>query len=104
MEKSEFIDRFAQKVIAGDARVFVGAGVSSSAGYPTWNELAKAFADEISYSLSPDSDLTAVVQYYVNANQRGRLADVIRDKLDRQPPPDVPSVLSEMAKLPLREV
>lgn len=104
LDKAEFIDRFAQKLIAGDARVFVGAGVSSSAGYPTWNELAKTFAEEIRYDLSPDSDLTAVVQYYENVHQRGRLANVIRDKLDRQPPPDVPKVLSELAKLPLREV
>ena len=49
--RKRFLNEFPEALHEGVGAVFVGAGVSKAAGYPTWAELLKDIAEEpVSYT------------------------------------------------------
>jgi hypothetical protein len=73
LSERELLDGFGGAAEAGNAALFIGAGMSLNAGYPTWHQLLeKPRADaQIPASLS---DLPLVAQYYVQTVPGGREA------------------------------
>src|SRR4051812_13735495 len=82
MQRKEFVRQFAEYILKGRASVFIGAGLSMAAGYPSWRELLRDIATEIGLNVDVESDLAAVAQYYLNRKSRNRslIAQVIREK------------------------
>ena len=56
---------FADAVDDGSASIFIGAGLSKSAGYPTWSELLSDIATELKLPIAKVHDLAALAQWSV---------------------------------------
>ena len=104
MDRSLFVRRWEESLEKGSASVFVGAGLSQSAGYPEWRALLKDVAEELGLDIDSEHDLAAVAQSSINraVGKRHRLADLIA----REFPPraDAPEPFRILARLPLRHV
>jgi len=74
--KEELIREYSRRVKTGDAALFVGAGLSRSAGYVDWRGLLKEIAEDLHLDIDQESDLIAVAQYHLN--HKGN-----RDKLNQ---------------------
>lgn len=59
--------------------LFAGAGLSISAGMPSWKELLKPIASDIGLNIEEENDLPTLAQFYVNecGNSRGPLNEHI---------------------------
>src|ERR1700682_466119 len=102
VDRVRFVDKWSDKLASGTASVFVGAGTSMSAGYPSWKKLLSSIAQELGLDVEQEYDLAAVAQFYINRERgRGRLTHRIAKQLPARP---VPSVLRLAARLPLRRV
>lgn len=102
VDRATFVEEWSAKVGRGAATVFVGAGTSMGAGYPSWRSLLRKIATELGLDIDQEHDLAAVAQHYVNRDRgRGRLTQVIADQFPRKA---VPPVLRVLARLPLRHV
>ncbi|MFL9925058.1 SIR2 family protein [Herbaspirillum lusitanum] len=67
-EQRRFIVNFGDKVLNGEAALFVGAGVSRSAGFVDWKALLRNVAEELDLDIGKEHDLLALAQYHVNGN------------------------------------
>ncbi len=102
LDRASFVEEWSAKLARGAASLFVGAGTSIGAGYPSWRTLLRKIGQELELDIDQEHDLAAVAQHYVNRNRgKGRLTQVIADQFPRKP---VPSVLRRVARLPLRNV
>ncbi len=102
VDRARFVEEWSAKLARGAATVFVGAGTSMGAGYPSWRSLLKKIGEELELDIDQEHDLAAVAQHYVNKNRgRSRLTQVIADQFPRKA---VPSVLRVLARLPVRQV
>lgn len=63
-----------------EASAFIGAGLSSGAGYVDWKGLLGEFADELHLSLDVETDFTLVAQYHINRDA-GRSRERLHKKL-----------------------
>lgn len=78
----ELIDAFRE----GRAAVFIGAGASIDAGFPTWDKLVADLASRLDPKIEPDAGsgkfstylLNAIPQYYEDSNNRGRLLERLK--------------------------
>src|SRR5258706_1478640 len=104
MNKSQFIGEYSQSIENGSAAVFVGAGVSQAAGYPSWKNLLADVAADLGLDIEKEHDLAGVAQYYLNRSLSNRLK--IANILRRHFPPlkDVPRILRVLARLPIRTI
>lgn len=102
--KERFIRDYANYLREGSGGVFVGAGISTGAGYPTWKALVKDMADELELDLDKEPDLPSVVQYFLNTKGQTRthLTKVINREVGEKRP--VPRTLRILARLPVRYV
>jgi len=66
-EVERFIGKFLSELRQNNVAVFVGAGLSRSAGYVDWAGLLSPLAQEINLDSAREADLVALAQYYVNA-------------------------------------
>ena len=80
---------------------FVGAGLSTGAGLPTWYQLAQELAEQIGADMPPPQWATGdvliqVVQDYVNKRGKGNLVRFLQDRLDStgHPPTAVHQLLA----------
>lgn len=64
--RNRFLDHFASAIEAGDAALFVGAGLSQPAGYVNWKELLRGIAEDLNLDVEVESDLVALAQYHLN--------------------------------------
>ena len=62
-----FVRMFGEKVLNGEAGLFIGAGVSREAGFVDWKGLLRDAADELDLDIDKEHDLLALAQYQVNA-------------------------------------
>lgn len=88
MESGDFIEVFGSYVDQHAATVFVGAGLSTSVGYPDWKTLTELFLAEL--NLGSMDDLPQLAQYYEDnaAGGRARLEahiDAELAKIDPKP-------------------
>lgn len=81
-EQSRFIKRYAQALDSGDVAVFVGAGLSRSAGYVDWRALLRDIATDLGLDVDRETDLIAIAQYHLNEKRsRARLNQAIVEEL-----------------------
>lgn len=98
----QFIDDYLSEVLAGNAAVFAGAGLSVPAGYVNWRELIRPLAEELQLNIDLESDLVGVAQFHVNANgaNRHRLHKAVVEAISPTNPPTINHEL--LAQLPIR--
>jgi len=65
-----FYETYLSALEAGDAALFVGAGLSRASGFVDWKELMRDIADDIGLSVDRESDLIAIAQYHVNTKRK----------------------------------
>ena len=65
------IRHFQSELQSGDAALFIGAGLSSPAGFVNWKELMRDVASELNLDIEKETDLIALAQYHIN-ERRGR--------------------------------
>jgi hypothetical protein len=104
MNKKQFIEAYSQSIENGSAAVFVGAGVSQAAGYPSWKSLLADVATELGLNIDREHDLAGVAQYYLNRSLSNRLKIATIIHRHFPPPNDVPPVLRVLARLPIRTI
>ncbi|MDR2310440.1 MAG: SIR2 family protein [Brucellaceae bacterium] len=96
-----FITNFVAEVEAGNAAIFAGAGLSAPAGFVDWSNLVRPLAEELQLDVDKETDLVAVAQFHVNANQQNRhtLHTAIVNAFSADNPPTINHRL--LAKLPI---
>jgi hypothetical protein len=104
MEKRAFVKAYSDSILQQRAAVFVGAGLSMNAGYPSWKKLLVSIAEELGIDIESEHDLIGVAQWYINhkGKQRTQIAKVIRDSFPSIAIPPEPYRI--LARLPLRHV
>lgn len=102
LPRDAFFREYGAALDHGTAVVFAGAGLSRSAGYVDWKGLLQEFAGELGLNLDIETDLVAIAQYHINANNqvRSRLNQLLVDEFTKKatltPSHDV------LARLPIR--
>jgi len=102
-EQRRFICNFGDKVLNGEASLFVGAGASRSAGFVDWKALLTDVADELDLDIGKEHDLLALAQYHVNGHGgRGELNQQLIDAFTRDA--ERTEVHDVVARLPIDSV
>lgn len=79
-----FIRKFGEKVLNGEAGLFIGAGASREAGFVDWKGLLRDAAEELDLDIDKEHDLLALAQYQVNARAgRGDINQQLMDAFVR---------------------
>lgn len=104
MDRATFVQRWAEALEKGSASVFVGAGLSRSAGYPDWRTLLKDVAVTLGLDIDNEHDLAAVAQYSINraVGKRQELSRLIAREF--APKSVAPEPFRLLARLPLRHI
>lgn len=104
MRKADLIKVYSEAIIRGNAGLFIGAGLSLRAGYPSWRRLVKDMAEEVGLDVEREADLAGIVQYFLNraGKTRTRLARTITDHFGDEK--SIPAVFRILARLPLRHI
>jgi hypothetical protein len=101
--RSRFLAEFPRAIADDAAAVFIGAGVSASAGYPSWKDLLRDIGDELGVSSDDVHDLAALAQWSVGrTSSRTRVNNVIRAEIAPDRP--IPPSLGTIARLPIRNI
>jgi hypothetical protein len=102
--REEFLRDYSRAVLDNSASIFVGAGTSMAAGYPSWKGLLREIADELKMELEDFDDLAAVAQWSMQAAgaSRTRVSQAILDEIG--PDHDIPKALEVIARLPVNNL
>ena len=80
--RSRFLAEFPKAIADDAAAVFIGAGVSAGAGYPSWKELLREIGHELGVDSGDVHDLAALAQWSVRKSAgRTRVNNVIRAEI-----------------------
>lgn len=102
-KKQRFLKEFPESLIDETGSIFVGAGISMEAGYPSWAQLLHEIADELGVSSTDIQDLAALAQWSIQENgSASRVHSVIKRELTSIHP--VPKTLQILARLPIRHI
>jgi hypothetical protein len=71
VEKRAFLKEYTRAINEGEAALFVGAGISQSAGYVDWKQLLRGIAEDLELNVDRETDLVALAQFHQN-HRRGR--------------------------------
>lgn len=84
-EKRQLVRKLTKELSEENLAVFVGAGLSSPAGFVSWSELLHPIAEELRLDIKKEVDLVSLAQYYINENggNRGRLNQLLIDEFCR---------------------
>jgi len=100
---ARLLKEFPEALVEGVGAVFVGAGVSMGAGYPSWAGLLQEIGDELGVKSSDLHDLAALAQWSISeSGGQTRVRGVIKEQISRNHP--VPPVLEIVARLPVRHI
>src|ERR1700730_10171994 len=104
MRQKDFIDVYAKSLLQGTGGLFIGAGLSMRAGYPSWRELLRDMAEEIGLDVDQETDLAGLVQYCLNkaGRTRSRLVRMITEHFGEKNP--IPPIFRSLARLPVRHI
>ena len=101
--RDRFLAEFPKAIIDDAAAIFVGAGVSTGAGYPTWRKLLHDIGRELGVDAGDVSDLAALAQWSVRKSAgRTRVNNVIHAEIAPEKP--IPETLKTLARLPIRNI
>lgn len=89
LNKEQFLNQFTRQALDERVSLFVGAGASANAGYPSWHNLFKPLAKDLGTELDETADYYRLAQYYSNkfgqAELRKRINDIINKNDFRSP-------------------
>lgn len=71
-DTEDFLASYVKELNENNAAVFIGAGLSKGAGYVDWPGLMSPIAEGLGLDVSRESDLVALAQYHLNANNNNR--------------------------------
>ncbi len=81
LNKEEFLNQFTRQAMDERISLFVGAGASTNAGYPSWYNLFRPLAKELGTVLDETINYYKLAQYYSNkfgpAELRKRINEII---------------------------
>jgi hypothetical protein len=98
-----FLKEFPESLAEETAAIFVGAGVSMAAGYPSWKRLLRDIGKEMGVSSDDVSDLAALAQWHIRRSSGAtKIRQVIRDEIGVEKP--LPLTLDVIARLPVRHI
>lgn len=83
IEKEYFLKQFSQQALDSRISLFMGAGGSCDAGYPTWSKLFSPFADALGVTIDDSTDFYKLAQYYSNNYGSAALRKKINEKINR---------------------
>jgi hypothetical protein len=91
-----------QALQAGSCVLFVGAGLSTGAGMPGWDQFIARLREELKIESGPHVDPLDLAQWYSEHFGKKRLAEVLRMTFSTEGPPTLAHYL--LMGLPLRQV
>lgn len=101
--RKRFLKDYPDALIGGSGAVFVGAGVSMGAGYPSWATLLTDVGDELGVKSAELHDLAALAQWSIQeSGSATRVRNVIKESIGVERP--VPETLEIIARLPVKFV
>jgi hypothetical protein len=101
--RARFLKEYPAALHAGNAAIFVGAGVSIAAGYPSWTSLLKDIGEELGISSSDIQDLAALAQWHIlESGGSTGVRNVIKAEIAKELA--VPEALEILARLPVRHI
>lgn len=101
--KARFLKEYPDALKDGAGAIFVGAGVSMGAGYPSWATLLKEIGEELGVGASDVQDLAALAQWSIQESGGAtRVRNVIKDQIGKNHP--IPASLEIVARLPVRHI
>jgi len=68
----DFVQEFARELLNDNAAIFLGAGASMAAGYPSWRALVDEIAKGLKLTIDDHDDLAAVVQWSLTRESNNR--------------------------------
>lgn len=83
MNKKTFISRISDSFCNGEVSLFLGAGTSLDANFPTWPELLKPCAEELGLDINNVSDYFQLAQYYINEYGESELYSLINERINK---------------------
>lgn len=82
ISKYSFINYYVEQARRGNVSLFLGAGVSASAGLPSWAVLLEPCAKQLGITIDGTVDLYLLAQYYANEYGYSALKRVINDSIN----------------------
>lgn len=102
-EFKHFYTTYLDALDAGDAAMFIGAGMSRPSGFVDWKGLLRDVAEEVGLDVDKETDLIAVAQYHLNTKKnRARLNQKLIDEFTKDAKPSESHRL--IASLPIRSI
>lgn len=101
-DTEDILASYLKELNENNAAVFIGAGMSKAAGYVDWSGLLSPVAKGLGLDVAKESDLVALAQYHLNANNNNRhkLSQLLIDEFsDLKDPTENHSLL---ARLPIQ--
>ena len=101
--RARFLKEFPAALHEGVGAVFVGAGVSMAAGYPSWATLLREIGDELGIRSSDIHDLAALAQWHIGESGGATgVRSVIKKEIgkDRK----LPETVEILARLPVHHI
>ena len=83
IEKKNFLNQFSQHALDERISLFLGAGGSCDAGYPTWAALFAPLAKELCTPIDDKTDYYRLAQYYSNNFGSAELRKRINERINR---------------------
>lgn len=98
-----FLKDYPEALVGGVGAVFVGAGVSMGAGYPSWAKLLAEVGEELGVQSADLHDLAALAQWSIQENGGAtRVRNVIKEQIGVEYP--IPATLEIIARLPVKYI
>lgn len=100
---TRFLREYPAALNDGVGAVFVGAGMSMAAGYPSWSKLLQEIGDELGVRSRDIQDLAALAQWSIQESGGAtRVRNVIKEQIGQDHP--IPETLEVIARLPVNHV
>lgn len=101
--RTRFLKEFPTALHEGVGSVFVGAGVSMAAGYPSWADLLEEIGEELGVKSRDTYDLAALAQWHIGETGNAtRVRNVIKQEIGKDRP--IPESLEILARLPVKHI
>lgn len=83
MDKKDFINEISDAFRKEELSLFLGAGSSIDAMYPSWKKLLTPCAKELGLNIDDISDYFQLAQYYINEFSSNKLYKLINEELNK---------------------